>query len=96
MFGCLSYYFAGIVIRTLLQMKMVRFDGMRPFIIHEQKRKAIETLKIPDQVKGILEFFRTRCASQIKDFIFPYFKKSESNKQADVFVKGPVNGTACT
>jgi len=86
-----SYYFAGIRISDVLQMKWSDLMDGRLYYTMNKNEKPL-SLKIPDQVKGILDFYRPLRQSN-KDFIFPYLKKANPNSKRDVFVKTR-NGTA--
>ena len=86
-----SYYFAGIRISDVLQMKWSDLMDGRLYYTMNKNEKPL-SLKIPDQVMGILDFYRPSRQSN-KDFIFPYLKKANPNNKRDVFVKTR-NGTA--
>lgn len=86
-----SYYFAGIRISDVLQMKWSDLMDGRLYYTMNKNEKPL-SLKIPDQVMGILDFYRPSRQSN-EDFIFPYVKKANPNSKRDVFVKTR-NGTA--
>ncbi|WP_246160868.1 site-specific integrase [Maribacter flavus] len=85
-----SFYFAGIRISDVLQMKWSDLMDGRLYYTMNKNEKPL-SLKIPDQAKKILDFYRPLRQSQ-DDYIFPYLKKANPTSKRDVFVKTR-NGT---
>ena len=85
-----SYYFAGIRISDVLQMKWSDVMDDRLYYTMNKNEKPV-SLKVPDQAKEILEYYRPSNGSTT-DYIFPYLKKANPNNKRDIFVKTR-NGT---
>ncbi len=80
-----SYYFAGIRISDVLQMKWSDFIDGRLYYIMNKNEKPL-TLKTPDKAKAILDFYRPSQQSN-DDYIFPYVKKANPKSKRDIYVK---------
>lgn len=80
-----SYYFAGIRISDVLQMKWSDLMDGRLYYTMNKNEKPL-SLKIPDQAKGILDHYRPLQQS-IDDYIFPYLKNADSKSKREIYVK---------
>lgn len=80
-----AYYFAGIRISDVLEMKWLNFKDGRLFYTMNKNDKPI-SLKVPDKAAIILEFYKADKQSKT-DFVFPYLKKANQNDKRDMFVK---------
>ncbi|PHQ61613.1 MAG: integrase [Maribacter sp.] len=80
-----SYYFAGIRISDVLEMKWSDFMDGRLFYIMNKNEKPL-SLKVPDKAKKILSHYKSLSRSK-DDFVFPYLKKANSKSKQDIFVK---------
>ena len=80
-----SYYFAGIRISDVLEMKWSDFMDGRLFYTMNKNEKPL-SLKIPDKAKIILNYYRPSSLSK-EDFVFPYLKKANPKSKQDIFVK---------
>src|SRR5690606_32516137 len=80
-----SYYFAGIRISDVLQMKWSDLMDGRLYYTMNKNEKPL-SLKIPDQAKGILGHYRPLRQSK-DDYIFPYLKNADSKSKRDIYVK---------
>jgi integrase len=80
-----SYYFAGIRISDVLEMKWSDFMDGRLFYIMNKNEKPL-SLKIPDKAEKILDYYRPSSRSK-DDFVFPYLKMANPKSKRDIFVK---------
>ncbi|WP_062054306.1 site-specific integrase [Aquimarina longa] len=80
-----AYYFAGIRISDVLEMRWYNFKDGRLFYTMHKNDKPV-SLKVPDKAAAILEFYKADKQSKT-DFIFPYLKKADQNDKRDMFVK---------
>ena len=80
-----AYYFAGIRISDVLEMKWL--DSMDGRLYYEMnKNEKPVSLKVPSQAAEILEHYKADKSSNT-DFIFPFLKKADLNDKEDVFTK---------
>ncbi|TYA74960.1 tyrosine-type recombinase/integrase [Seonamhaeicola marinus] len=86
-----AYYFAGIRISDVLEMKWSDFVGDRLFYEMNKNEKPV-SLKIPDKAKKILAMYK-KNKTTASDFVFPFLKDADTNNPYDVFVKTR-NGTS--
>jgi len=86
-----AYYFAGIRISDVLEMKWSDFVGDRLFYEMNKNEKPV-SLKIPDKAKKILALYK-KTKTATSDFVFPLLKEADPNNPYDVFVKTR-NGTS--
>lgn len=86
-----SFYFAGIRISDVLQMKWSDLMDGRLYYTMNKNEKPL-SLKIPEQAEGILNCYRP-SRQKNAGYIFPYLKKANPNSKRDIFVKTR-NGTA--
>ncbi|SHI95435.1 Phage integrase family protein [Arenibacter nanhaiticus] len=80
-----SYYFAGIRISDVLQMKWSDLKDGRLYYVMNKNEKPL-SLKIPDKAKVILDMYKSSQLSH-EDYIFPYLKKANTASKRDIFVK---------
>jgi len=80
-----SYYFAGIRISDVLEMKWSDFMDGRLFYIMNKNEKPL-SLKVPDKANKILEHYKLLSRSK-DDFVFPYLKAANPKSKRDIFVK---------
>ncbi|MFK7813378.1 MAG: phage integrase SAM-like domain-containing protein [Maribacter sp.] len=80
-----SYYFAGIRISDVLEMKWSDFMDGRLFYIMNKNEKPL-SLKVPGKAEKILDYYRPFSQSK-DDFIFPYLKTANPKSKQDIFVK---------
>lgn len=80
-----AYYFAGIRVSDVLEMKWSDFMDGRLFYTMNKNEKPV-SLKVPDKANAILEFYKKDKKSN-SDYIFPYLKKADPNNKRDIFVK---------
>lgn len=80
-----SYYFAGIRISDVLEMKWSDFMDGRLFYTMNKNEKPL-SLKVPEKAEIILNYYRPSSRSK-DDFIFPYLKKANPKSKQDIFVK---------
>jgi integrase len=80
-----SFYFAGIRISDVLQMKFSDFKNNRLFYMMNKNEKPV-SLKIPTKAKAILEYYKPRKKAKL-DYIFPYLDKVNLENKEDVFTK---------
>lgn len=80
-----SYYFAGIRISDVLEMKWNDIQDGRLLYVMAKNEKPI-SLKIPEKAWRILDYYKSDKQSEI-DYIFHYMKKANPRKQKDIFVK---------
>ena len=80
-----AYYFAGIRISDVLQLKWSDFmDGRLYYQMHKNEKPV--SLKIPDQAQKILEQYGNDKTSNL-DYVFPFLKKADLNNKKDIFTK---------
>jgi len=80
-----SFYFAGIRISDVLQMKWSDVMDGRLYYTMNKNEKPL-SLKIPEQAEEILNFYRPSRESN-NGYIFHYLKKANPNSKRDIFVK---------
>ena len=80
-----AFYFAGIRISDVLELKWSDFKNDRLFYTMNKNDKPI-SLKIPDKVIKILELYRNEKQSK-NDYVFPFLKKANAKSEYDLFVK---------
>lgn len=80
-----SFYFAGIRISDVLQMKWSDLMDGRLYYTMNKNEKPL-SLKIPEHAEGILNFYRPSQRSQ-DDYILPYLKHADQKSKRDIFVK---------
>ncbi|WP_240339589.1 tyrosine-type recombinase/integrase [Flavobacterium arcticum] len=80
-----SYYFAGVRISDVLELKWNDFVDDRLYYQMNKNEKPV-SLKIPDQALVIIEYYKTDMSSN-EDFVFPFLKKANLKDPEDVFRK---------
>ncbi len=80
-----SFYFAGMRISDVLQMKWSDLKDGRLYYVMNKNEKPL-SLKIPDKAKVILDLYKPLQLSN-DDFIFPYLKEANTTSKRDIFVK---------
>lgn len=80
-----SYYFAGIRISDVLEMKWSDFMDGRLFYTMNKNEKPV-SLIIPEKAATILEFYKHDKRTK-NDFVFPYLKKADPENERDLYVK---------
>jgi integrase len=80
-----SFYFAGIRAADLLKIRWSDiYDGRLHYRMN--KNSKLLSLKIPEKVFPILEYYRSEKQNN-KDFIFPEMKKANFQDAKDVYAK---------
>lgn len=80
-----AFYFAGIRISDVLEMKWSDFKDNRLLYTMNKNEKPV-SLKIPDKAKTIIKYYSPKKKSR-NDYVFPYLKKADPNNPRDIFVK---------
>lgn len=81
----ISFYFAGIRISDVLQLKWCDFVDER-LIYRMNKNQKISSIKVPERVSTILSFYEYDKES-IDGFVFPELKNADLNDPKDIFTK---------
>lgn len=79
-----AYYFAGVRISDVLQLKWQDFKDGRLLYVMNKNDKPV-SLKIPEQANNILVFYKKQNRGSA--FVFPFLDKADLNNNRDVFVK---------
>lgn len=79
-----SFYFAGIRISDLLEMRWSDFKDGRLFYTMNKNEKPV-SLKIPEKAKIIIELYKRKRKSS--DYIFPFLHNANPKNKYDKFVK---------
>ena len=85
MFTCFSYYFAGVRISDVLELKWGDIIDGRLYYQMNKNDKPV-SLKIPKQAIEILELYKA-LKSPSNDYIFPFLNKANPNDKRDLFKK---------
>ncbi len=80
-----AYYFAGVRISDVLEMKWSDFVDGRLFYQMNKNEKPV-SLKVPHQAEIILEAYEPDKKSN-KDYVFPFLKKANPKNKEDIFTK---------
>jgi len=80
-----AFYFAGVRISDVLQLKWSDFKDGRLLYVMKKNQKPV-SLKIPDKAKEILNQYKKQKKS-IHDFVFPDLKKANKEDKKDIYVK---------
>jgi integrase len=80
-----AYYFAGIRISDVLEMRWSDFADDRLYYQMNKNEKPV-SLKVPSQALTVLEHYESDKSSN-SDFIFPFLKKADLNNKEDIFTK---------
>ncbi|MEP0367415.1 MAG: tyrosine-type recombinase/integrase [Cyclobacteriaceae bacterium] len=80
-----SYYFAGMRISDVLELKWSDFIDNRLYYEMNKNHKPV-SLKIPEQAQNILSEYSEGKRSY-HDFVFPFLKKADISNNKEVFTK---------
>lgn len=80
-----AFYFAGIRISDVVQLKWSDFKNDRLFYVMNKNEKPI-SLKIPAKAETILKLYKA-SSRENKGYIFPFLKDADLSQVEDVFVK---------
>jgi len=80
-----AFYFAGIRISDILELKWSDFKNERLFYTMNKNEKPV-SLKIPDKVKNILVYYEATKKSK-NAYVFPFLTKANKKDAYDIFVK---------
>ncbi|MFY0602955.1 MAG: site-specific integrase [Flavobacteriaceae bacterium] len=80
-----SYYFAGVRISDVLELKWYNFMDGRLYYEMNKNEKPV-SLKIPEKAQDILDLYIEDKQSE-SDYVFPFLKKANQNSKEDIFVK---------
>lgn len=80
-----AFYFAGIRISDIVQLKWANFKDDRLFYVMNKNEKAL-SLKIPTKAEKILNFYR-KDSKENNGYVFPFLRNVNPNDPEDVFVK---------
>jgi len=80
-----AFYFAGIRISDIVQLKWTDFNDDRLFYIMNKNEKPL-SLKIPEKAEAILKFYKN-SQSENNGYVFPFLTEANSKNKEDVFVK---------
>ncbi len=80
-----AYYFAGIRISDVLEIKWSDFMDGRLFYTMNKNEKS-DSLVVPDEAMNILDYYRRDKRSN-NGFVFPYLKKADPENEMDLYVK---------
>ncbi len=81
----LAFYFAGIRVSDIVQLKWTDFKDNRLFYIMNKNEKPL-SLKIPDKAKAILNFYKKEKKFN-NGYVFPFLKEANPKNIEDVFIK---------
>ncbi|SNR69381.1 tyrosine-type recombinase/integrase [Lutibacter flavus] len=81
----IAFYFAGIRISDIVQLKWSDFKNNRLFYVMNKNEKPI-SLKIPDKAAVILENYKEN-RKQNNGYVFPFLQNTDSNNTEDIFIK---------
>ncbi len=80
-----SYYFAGVRISDVVELKWSDFVDGRLYYQMNKNEKPV-SLKVPDQARGILELYEQETSSTT-DYVFPFLTKANPDDKEDIFRK---------
>ncbi len=80
-----SYYFAGVRISDVLELKWFNFVDGRLYYEMNKNEKPV-SLKIPEKALGILSLY-AKSKENNADYVFPFLKKADQNNKEDIFIK---------
>ncbi|CAM1364227.1 phage integrase SAM-like domain-containing protein [Tenacibaculum xiamenense] len=80
-----SYYFAGVRISDVVELKWMNFIDGRLYYEMNKNEKPV-SLKIPEKANIILNLYKQDKQSET-DYVFPFLKKANQNNKEDIFVK---------
>lgn len=80
-----SYYFAGVRISDVVELKWMNFIHDRLYYEMNKNEKPV-SLKIPKKAKALLDLYIPDKQSE-NDYVFPFLKKANQNSKEDIFIK---------
>lgn len=80
-----AFYFAGIRISDIVQLKWTDFKDNRLFYVMNKNEKPL-SLKIPDKARTILDIYKQEKRTN-NGFVFPFLKDAEAKNDVDIFRK---------
>ncbi len=80
-----AFYFAGLRITDVLNLKWSDFKDDRLFYVMRKNDKPV-SLKVPDKAMKILKLYKKDKQSQ-EDYLFPWLKEADQDDKRDLFVK---------
>jgi len=80
-----SYYFAGVRISDVVELKWSDFVDGRLYYEMNKNEKPV-SLKIPRQAIKILNLYRKEKKAK-NDYVFPFLKNADQNNKEDIFTK---------
>lgn len=80
-----SYYFAGVRISDVVELKWSNFINGRLYYEMNKNEKPV-SLKTPEKAQAILELYKEDKESET-DYVFPFLKKANQNSKEDIFKK---------
>jgi integrase len=80
-----SYYFAGVRISDVLELKWYNFMDGRLYYEMNKNEKPV-SLKTPEKAQVILDLYIEDKQSET-DYVFPFLKKANQNSKEDIFIK---------
>ena len=80
-----SYYFAGVRISDVLEMKWSDFVDGRLYYQMNKNEKPV-SLKVPNNASQVLSLYSKGKKSQM-DYVFPFLKKADPKSKVDLFTK---------
>ncbi len=80
-----AYYFAGVRISDVVEMKRSYFKDGRLYYQMNKNEKPV-SLKVPKQAEDIIELYESDNSSE-DDYIFPFLKKADPKSKKDLFTK---------
>ncbi len=80
-----AFYFAGIRISDLLQLKWADFKNDRLFYIMKKNEKPV-SLKIPEKAMAILTLYK-KTIKENNGYVFPFLKDVDPSNLEEIYVK---------
>lgn len=80
-----SYYFAGVRISDVVELRWGNFINGRIYYQMNKNEKAV-SLKVPQKAQAILDSYIEDKQSE-NDYVFPFLKKANQDSKEDIFVK---------
>lgn len=80
-----AFYFAGIRISDIVQLKWSNFKDNRLFYIMNKNEKPL-SLKIPDKAAAILNVYK-KNSKQNNGYVFPFLQNADYKNAQDIFIK---------
>lgn len=81
----IAFYFAGIRISDIVQLKWSNFKDNRLLYIMNKNEKPL-SLKIPDKAAVILKVYE-KNSKQNNGYVFPFLQNADSKNAEDIFIK---------